>query len=182
MQQLALVLNPFLFSKYVLIICLIMEFKYHFAERNCKRSPSGVEFLGFINVSTSGKACLNWENFDEISHPFVEEFNANNFCRMAISKGFVEIPLNRPWCYTQEGPESCDIPYCGGCILHYEKWWCIVWKFSPFETNVSHQKVFKYKRRLSDASLKKPGWFGKLEKWNWYSSLQLVPTEIKIII
>ena len=121
MQQLALVLNPFLFSKCLTHLSYNEIANIIFAERNCKRSPNGIEFLGFINVSTSGKACLNWENFDEISLPFVEEFNANNFCRMAISKGFVEIPLNRIWCYTQEGPEACDIPYCGGCILHYEK-------------------------------------------------------------
>ena len=83
------------------------------AESNCKHSSIGTEFLGFINISTSGKTCLKWKDFDDILLPYINDSVANNYCRIASPRTVREIQFTRPWCYTLEGPELCDIPYCG---------------------------------------------------------------------
>ena len=84
-----------------------------FPEHNCKHYPNGFEFLGFINTTTSGATCLNWKYFGGISLPYGDTSEAANYCRMASSDTIYEFRFNQPWCFTDEGPESCNIAYCG---------------------------------------------------------------------
>ena len=67
--------------------------------------------MGLIDTSASGGLCLDWTDFEGISFPYTEEIGVNNFCRMASS--LYEKRFDQPWCYTEEGPESCNIPFCG---------------------------------------------------------------------
>ena len=67
--------------------------------------------MGFINISTSGRMCLDWVGFEGVLFPYTDEIGVNNFCRMASS--LYEKRFDKPWCYTEEGPESCDVPFCG---------------------------------------------------------------------
>ena len=114
-------------------------------ERNCKYSPNGVDFLGYINRTRSGKVCLNWYDFDDISLPYESKLDGDNYCRMASSASMQEERFNHPWCYTVEGPELCDIPYCGECNrparrdgYRYSSGWVLHTRIQAFACNKSH--------------------------------------------
>ena len=86
---------------------------YDVLGNNCKRSPQGYEFLGIVNQSTWGKSCLSWSEFSDIILPDVDEMDAGNSCRMARSHTLLDIQYDQPWCFTVDGPEPCEVPYCG---------------------------------------------------------------------
>ena len=69
--------------------------------------------MGIMNKSTSGKSCLPWWEFSDIILPVVEEMDAGISCRMARSNTLIDIQYDQPWCFTVDGPETCEIPYCG---------------------------------------------------------------------
>ena len=82
------------------------------SEDNCKISPQGEEYLGNISVSASGKLCLPWQDFDNVTLPHGDTGNGKAYCRWAKTSQY-EIMFTRPWCFTHQGPELCDVPYCG---------------------------------------------------------------------
>ena len=86
---------------------------YHILGDNCKRSPRGYEFMGTLNKSTKGNSCLPWSEFNDIILPDVDGLDAGNSCRMARSPTLLDTHYDQPWCFTADGPEPCEVPYCG---------------------------------------------------------------------
>ena len=117
---------------------------------DCKYSPNGIEYLGFTNVSTSGKRCLEWRDVSGIKLPFIDEFYGGNFCRMARSTVILEVQFAQPWCFTVDGPELCDIPYCGK------------WQFIYLFISLNPPKLGKYMYNIWTIST----WYDKNNNMN----------------
>ena len=76
----------------------------------CRETVSGQEYIGHVNVSISGKRCLQWKDTVavlESKDASIED--AENFCR---NPDYSEDGL---WCYV-EGvvKEYCHVPFCQG--------------------------------------------------------------------
>ena len=95
----------------------IVSSQLFFSEHNCKISPQGQEFLGNISVSASGEACLPWRHFDGVMLIHGTTHDAKNYCRWAKTPKYAAT-FTRPWCFTREGPELCDVPYCSEQANH----------------------------------------------------------------
>ncbi|CAJ1087472.1 coagulin factor II [Xyrichtys novacula] len=77
-------------------------------------SGTGVNYLGDINITISGRQCQNWRH--SFPHPIIREFNASeisdlqeNFCRNPDKRA------EGPWCFTTDPSvqkESCRVPIC----------------------------------------------------------------------
>jgi len=93
-------------------------------EKECITNPGGNGYHGTMNISASGRPCMNWENVKNytISASLTVDKigTAESFCR--------DVPFtdwNGPSCVTKgdDGKvrlEQCDVPYCGrllSCIF-----------------------------------------------------------------
>ncbi|XP_056157167.1 prothrombin [Lampris incognitus] len=77
---------------------------------------TGVNYLGNINVTVSGRICQFWSS--NFPHPVIREFNSSepgsilkeNFCRNPDGNP------SGPWCFTRDPTrqkEACSVPKCG---------------------------------------------------------------------
>ena len=76
---------------------------------NCARHQQGIDYLGQVNESLSGKPCHLWSSNDmQYSFPFKTSAEAGNYCRNPTGE-------SRPYCLIDvDGTkEECDIEYCG---------------------------------------------------------------------
>ncbi|XP_062585892.1 uncharacterized protein LOC134247569 [Saccostrea cucullata] len=75
-------------------------------EPECKRTTTGWEYLGRINVTVSGRSCQAWAS--QSPHTHSSSNLPENYCRNPDGEG-------APWCYTTDPNkrwELCDIPDC----------------------------------------------------------------------
>ena len=82
--------------------------------RECRYSLTGVEYVGRVNITASGRPCRRWDSDETYLHAYgklngpAEE--SQNYCRNPSkdTKG--------PWCLVGQHGESvkefCDIPFC----------------------------------------------------------------------
>lgn len=88
---------------------------------------SGHEYLGQINVTSSGIECQVWsrESKKKYLFPDKEESSIGNYCRNPKSTTSGEMK-REPWCYTarftnstEEEWEYCSIPKCGKYLKRF---------------------------------------------------------------
>ena len=85
---------------------------------DCKRSPTGSEYMGRQMKASTGAYCMLWANMQtalanlSIQHEDFQEDNiidAMNYCRNPNAH------KDGPWCFVDEDGEreTCYIPFCG---------------------------------------------------------------------
>ena len=81
-------------------------------DKDCKRTTTGEEYLGHTSVARNGAHCLPWAMFtsSQLHYGTLEE--NINYCRAATREP-IDTSFSEPWCFTQTGPELCNISYCG---------------------------------------------------------------------
>ncbi|XP_029927433.1 prothrombin [Myripristis murdjan] len=83
-------------------------------------AANGVNYLGNINITRSGKECQFWKS--NFPHPIIREYNASepnsilqeNFCRNPDGGP------DGPWCFTRDPTvqkEPCSVPKCGEAFV-----------------------------------------------------------------
>ena len=81
------------------------------ADRDCLTTAHGDEFLGHINVTASGEACMRWSDlgFDFKLFPNESSGDPANFCRNPDGLWF-----DTPSCYAEDPfeAEPCSVPFC----------------------------------------------------------------------
>ena len=77
-------------------------------------SGYGSNYKGNVSVSLTNDSCLRWDSLDHTFnspevHPELQ--GAENYCR---NPGMIG---ERPWCYTAEGWDYCNITHCDGRLI-----------------------------------------------------------------
>lgn len=88
--------------------------------RNCIEgqcvSGTGVNYVGNVNVTVSGKQCQRWSS--NFPHPIIREFNSSE-PNSILQENFCRNPDNNPegpWCFTRDPTvqkQACKVPICG---------------------------------------------------------------------
>ena len=115
-------------------------------DADCKRTPSGTEYLGLTNTTSDGNKCLPWVNMPNTILPYGSHESNINYCRTARQPGDHRPDFeDTPWCYNLRGhPNSCDIAPCGKTLFdecHRSKTWSYRLAFSlgqPSNFRYSH--------------------------------------------
>ena len=74
-------------------------------------TDKGMEYSGYISVTSSGKSCQRWDSLTPHSQPYTDRNIHHNYCRNPRRP-----PDAKPWCYTTDPNtrwEYCNIPLCG---------------------------------------------------------------------
>ncbi|CAG0884311.1 unnamed protein product [Darwinula stevensoni] len=88
--------------------------------QECKKTKNGVEYIGTLNMTTSGLPCQPWMSqqsnpLHQMGNPIVGRFPdeihpTHNYCRNPDSRD------GGPWCFNGNGQspveEFCDVPMC----------------------------------------------------------------------
>ena len=84
-------------------------------DTNCKRRPSGIEYLGNTDTTIDGEKCSIWANKTGVNLPYGSLESNSNFCRTASRPGLqLQDFMDKPWCYNNNGdPSPCNVTYCG---------------------------------------------------------------------
>ena len=89
-----------------------------FAERECKISQAGYDYVGSKTTSKYNNTCLRWDLFPEMEeydfHDALSFSQRGNQCRSPSLDGQLSTK-NGPWCIVDNNRtvEECDIPTCG---------------------------------------------------------------------
>ncbi|CAG0896026.1 unnamed protein product, partial [Darwinula stevensoni] len=100
----------------------------------CRKTKMGREYMGTIRKSETGKPCLYWERFLDLSKypygmvnylPLTTRPEDKNLIRIILTSSLPRPQLNfcrnpgwgsRPWCFVSMTPtiewEYCDVPFC----------------------------------------------------------------------
>ena len=89
---------------------------------DCKRTPSGIEYLGYANTTSGGDPCQAWAKVPSTRLPFGTRDSNVNYCRTAMPIGHRRLDfMEKPWCYNLSGiPSPCNITYCGKAKFCYD--------------------------------------------------------------
>ena len=92
----------------------------------CKSAYAGIEYVGEVNTTVSGRTCQRWDSQSPHSHNVTTATSGynltdmENYCRQDIN---VEDEDGGPWCYTTDPLvewEYCDIPLCPGLCKYID--------------------------------------------------------------
>jgi len=88
-------------------------------ERECLSNPAGRGYMGSVDVTASGKACVPWIQVPtELLYNFPDEstIDALNYCRYIPDQQWIGTSCA---VHTKTGVrlERCKVPYCGGKSL-----------------------------------------------------------------
>ncbi|VDI29885.1 Hypothetical predicted protein, partial [Mytilus galloprovincialis] len=80
-------------------------------EDECKKTYSGREYKGLLNVTINGRQCQHWN----INYPHIKDSYYDRLCDQANYCRNFDFTNGGPWCYTADPSvrwEFCDIQYC----------------------------------------------------------------------
>ncbi|KAI0236285.1 hypothetical protein LSAT2_013138 [Lamellibrachia satsuma] len=95
-----------------------IEFPLQFCEPDCRSTVGGLDYLGQVKTTVTGRTCMPWSSqhyqgcYRDL--PDVNASVAENYCRNPT--GSPNCQLTMPWCYTTDNAtlrEYCDVPLCG---------------------------------------------------------------------
>lgn len=99
-------ISPPLFK--VLKTILINTFIYTVDARECLTETLGLDYVGAISTTITGRTCQHWKKQSPHAHRFYNVGDGHNYCRNPDREA-------KPWCYTTDKDkrwEYCDIPLC----------------------------------------------------------------------
>ena len=85
-------------------------------QRECKTTPQGTEYKGYVSKTKSGKTCQAWDSQSPHQHHLAAKTEGqSNWCRNPDGEP------EGPWCYTTDPGsrwEYCTVPTCPGPEVH----------------------------------------------------------------
>ncbi|KAF6029777.1 PLG [Bugula neritina] len=82
--------------------------------KTCKFLQDGRYYSGKAAIAASGKTCRSWstnETFSAAAFGNTSWSDLRNYCRGPLINGETNMP-DGPWCFTTEGAQYCDVPFC----------------------------------------------------------------------
>ena len=100
-----------LYINFIILFCITIE---------CKDTVKGLDYIGSLNTTKSGKSCQRWDS-DTPHNTNKNEVKKGNFPEKSIASAGNKcrnlVDNDSPWCYTTDPAtrwEYCDVPMCDG--------------------------------------------------------------------